>query len=54
MVLTNAIHVGQSPIHGARRASIAPYTSSCAKNKGYDYARTNHPNRKRWNAPSLN
>ena len=49
---TNAIHVGQEP-DGATGAIVAPiYQTSTyvyeelGKNKGYDYARTNHPNRK--------
>src|SRR5947199_10466807 len=49
---TNAIHVGQEPAPGTR-AIVAPiYQTSTyineevGKNKGYDYARTNHPNRK--------
>ena len=49
---TNAIHVGQEP-DLATGAIVAPiYQTSTyvneelGKNKGYDYARTNHPNRK--------
>jgi cystathionine beta-lyase/cystathionine gamma-synthase len=49
---TNAIHVGQEP-DTATGAIVAPiYQTSTyvneelGKNKGYDYARTNHPNRK--------
>lgn len=49
---TNAIHVGQEP-DAATGAIVAPiYQTSTyvyeelGKNKGYDYARTNHPNRK--------
>src|SRR5579872_4984805 len=49
---TNAIHVGQEP-DPATGAVVAPiYQTSTyvyeelGKNKGYDYARTNHPNRK--------
>jgi len=49
---TNAIHVGQEP-DSATGAIVAPiYQTSTyvyeevGKNKGYDYARTNHPNRK--------
>jgi cystathionine beta-lyase/cystathionine gamma-synthase len=49
---TNAIHVGQEP-DPATGAIVAPiYQTSTyvneelGKNKGYDYARTNHPNRK--------
>ena len=49
---TNAIHVGQEP-EPATGAIVAPiYQTSTyvyeelGKNKGYDYARTNHPNRK--------
>jgi cystathionine beta-lyase/cystathionine gamma-synthase len=49
---TDAIHVGQEP--DAATGSIVPpiYQTSTyvqealGKNKGYDYARTNHPNRK--------
>ena len=48
---TNAIHVGQEP-DPATGAIVAPiYQTSTyvneelGKNKGYDYARTNHPNR---------
>src|SRR5215472_14873608 len=48
---TNAIHVGQQP-DPATGAIVAPiYQTSTyvneelGKNKGYDYARTNHPNR---------
>lgn len=49
---TDAIHVGQEP--DATTGSIVPpiYQTSTyvqealGKNKGYDYARTNHPNRK--------
>src|SRR4030088_240496 len=48
----NAIHVGQEPDLGTG-AIVAPiYQTSTyvneelGKNKGYDYARTNHPNRK--------
>src|SRR2546427_6798238 len=49
---TNAIHVGQEsdPATGAIVAPIyqtSTYVSEeLGKNKGYDYARTNHPNRK--------
>src|ERR1700680_1943887 len=49
---TNAIHVGQEP-DPATGAIVAPiYQTSTyineelGKNKGYDYARANHPNRK--------
>ncbi|HME12655.1 MAG TPA: PLP-dependent aspartate aminotransferase family protein [Candidatus Acidoferrum sp.] len=49
---TNAIHVGQEP-DPATGAIVAPiYQTSTyvyeelGKHKGYDYARTNHPNRK--------
>ncbi len=49
---TNAIHVGQEPDPGTG-AIVAPiYQTSTyvqtelGKDKGYDYARTNHPNRK--------
>src|SRR5437588_2989030 len=49
---TNAIHVGQEP-DPATGAIVAPiYQTSTyvneelGKNKGYDYARTSHPNRK--------
>jgi cystathionine beta-lyase/cystathionine gamma-synthase len=49
---TNAIHVGQEP-DSATGAIVAPiYQTSTyvqtelGKDKGYDYARTNHPNRK--------
>ena len=49
---TNAIHVGQEP-DAATGAIVAPiYQTSTyvqtelGKDKGYDYARTNHPNRK--------
>ena len=49
---TNAIHVGQEP-DPATGAIVAPiYQTSTyvneelGKNKGYDYARSNHPNRK--------
>ena len=49
---TNAIHVGQEP-EPATGAIVAPiYQTSTyvneelGKNKGYDYARTSHPNRK--------
>src|SRR3989449_5776665 len=49
---TNAIHVGQEP-DSATGSIVAPiYQTSTyineelGKNKGYDYARTNHPNRK--------
>src|SRR5258708_23656971 len=49
---TNAIHGGQEPDH-ATGVIVAPiYQTSTyineelGKNKGYDYARTNHPNRK--------
>src|SRR5579864_9439953 len=49
---TNAIHVGQEP-DPTTGAIVAPiYQTSTyvneelGKNKGYDYARTNHPNRK--------
>ena len=49
---TNAIHVGQEP-EPATGAIVAPiYQTSTyvqeelGKNKGYDYSRTNHPNRK--------
>ena len=49
---TNAIHVGQEP-DPATGAVVAPiYQTSTyvqtelGKTKGYDYARTNHPNRK--------
>src|SRR5260370_35622673 len=49
---TNAIHVGQEP-DPATGAIVGPiYQTSTyvneelGKNKGYDYARTNHPNRK--------
>jgi cystathionine beta-lyase/cystathionine gamma-synthase len=49
---TNAIHVGQEP-EPATGAVVAPiYQTSTyvqtelGKTKGYDYARTNHPNRK--------
>src|ERR1700681_1276928 len=49
---TDAIHVGQEP-DPATGAVVAPiYQTSTyvqtelGKNKGYDYARTNHPNRK--------
>src|ERR1700686_5467177 len=49
---TNAIHVRQEP-DPATGAVVAPlYQTSTyvneelGKNKGYDYARTNHPNRK--------
>src|SRR6266513_3662575 len=49
---TDAIHVGQEP-DPATGAIVAPiYQTSTyineelGKNKGYDYARTNHPNRK--------
>ena len=49
---TNAIHVGQEP-DPATGAIVAPiYQTSTyvneelGKNKGFDYARTNHPNRK--------
>jgi cystathionine beta-lyase/cystathionine gamma-synthase len=49
---TNAIHVGQEP-DPATGAIVAPiYQTSTyvyeelGKSKGYDYARTNHPNRK--------
>src|SRR5258708_2044867 len=51
---TNAIHVGQEP-DPATGAIVAPiYQTSTyvndelGKNKGYDYARTNHQNRKAW------
>jgi cystathionine beta-lyase/cystathionine gamma-synthase len=49
---TNAIHIGQEP-DSTTGAIVAPiYQTSTyvneelGKNKGYDYARTNHPNRK--------
>src|SRR4051812_30091298 len=49
---TNAIHIGQEP-DPATGAIVAPiYQTSTyvqtelGKDKGYDYARTNHPNRK--------
>src|ERR1700726_2136791 len=49
---TNAIHVGQEP-DPATGAVVAPIyqtstyvQSELGKDKGYDYARTNHPNRK--------
>src|SRR5258708_5257728 len=49
---TNAIHVGQEP-DPATGSIVAPiYQTSTyvqdelGKNKGFDYARTNHPNRK--------
>src|SRR5258707_11396925 len=49
---TNAIHVGQEP-DPTTGAIVAPiYQTSTyvqtelGKDKGYDYARTNHPNRK--------
>src|SRR5208282_2765483 len=49
---TNAIHVGQEP-DPATGAIVAPiYQTSTyvyeelGKHKGYDYARSNHPNRK--------
>jgi cystathionine beta-lyase/cystathionine gamma-synthase len=49
---TNAIHVGQEP-DPATGAIVAPIyqtstyvQSELGKTKGYDYARTNHPNRK--------
>ncbi len=49
---TDAIHVGQEPDPGTG-AIVAPIyqtstyvNESFGKNKGYDYARTNHPNRK--------
>jgi cystathionine beta-lyase/cystathionine gamma-synthase len=49
---TNAIHVGQEP-DPATGAIVAPIyqtttyvNEELGKNKGYDYARTNHPNRK--------
>src|SRR5256885_13699600 len=50
---TNAIHVGQEP-DGATGAIVAPIyqTSTYVQEEfgkyrqGYDYARTNHPNRK--------
>jgi cystathionine beta-lyase/cystathionine gamma-synthase len=49
---TNAIHVGQEP-DPATGAIVAPIyqtstyvQSELGKDKGYDYARTNHPNRK--------
>jgi cystathionine beta-lyase/cystathionine gamma-synthase len=49
---TNAIHVGQEP-DPATGAIVAPIyqtstyvQSALGKDKGYDYARTNHPNRK--------
>ena len=49
---TNAIHVGQEP-DPSTGAVVAPiYQTSTyvqtelGKDKGYDYARTNHPNRK--------
>src|SRR5258708_8540454 len=49
---TNAIHVGQEP-DPATGAIVAPiYQTSTyvqdelGKNKGFDYARTNHPHRK--------
>jgi cystathionine beta-lyase/cystathionine gamma-synthase len=49
---TNAIHIGQEP-DAATGAIVAPiYQTSTyineelGKNKGYDYARSNHPNRK--------
>jgi cystathionine beta-lyase/cystathionine gamma-synthase len=49
---TNAIHVGQEP-DPSTGAIVAPIyqtstyvQSELGKNKGYDYARTNHPNRK--------
>src|SRR5260370_2395264 len=49
---TNAIHIGQEP-DPATGAIVAPiYQTSTyineelGKNKGYDYARSNHPNRK--------
>ena len=49
---TNAIHVGQEP-DTATGAIVAPIyqtstyvQSELGKDKGYDYARTNHPNRK--------
>ena len=49
---TNAIHVGQEP-DPATGAVVAPiYQTSTyvyeelGKHKGYDYARSNHPNRK--------
>lgn len=49
---TNAIHVGQEP-EPATGAIVAPIFQTSTyvyeelgKNKGYDYARTNHPNRK--------
>src|SRR5260370_7976949 len=54
---TNAIHVGQEP-DPATGAIVAPiYQTSTyineelGKNKGYDYARTNHPNRKALERP---
>src|ERR1700688_1739266 len=49
---TNAIHVGQEP-DSATGAIVLPIyqtstyvQSELGKDKGYDYARTNHPNRK--------
>src|SRR5215470_12883475 len=49
---TNAIHVGQEP-DPSTGAIVAPIyqtstyvQSELGKDKGYDYARTNHPNRK--------
>jgi len=49
---TNAIHVGQEP-EPATGAIVAPIFQTSTyvyeelgKNKGYDYARSNHPNRK--------
>src|SRR5215475_7361665 len=49
---TDAIHVGQEP-EPATGAIVAPIFQTSTyvqpelgKNKGYDYARTNHPNRK--------
>src|SRR5437899_5308486 len=49
---TNAIHVGQKPEPGTGSIVAPIYQTSTyvneelGKNKGYDYARTNHPNRK--------
>jgi cystathionine beta-lyase/cystathionine gamma-synthase len=49
---TNAIHVGQEPDPATGAVVLPIYQTSTyvydelGKNKGYDYARTNHPNRK--------
>jgi len=49
---TNAIHVGQEPDTATGSIVLPIYQTSTyvqeelGKTKGYDYARTNHPNRK--------